>query len=83
VYDTGFYRPKEEVDLWMKKDPIERFSLKLKNLGLITDDQIKSMDEKIQQELKEAIEKTEKDPVLDFNDLWSYIYASGDARYGE
>ena len=44
VYDTGFYRPKEEVEFWMKKDPIERFSSKLKNLGLVTDDEIKNID---------------------------------------
>jgi len=83
VYDTGFYRPKEEVEFWMKKDPIERFSLKLKNLGLITDDEINNMDYKIQQELKEAIEEAEKDPVLEFNDLWNYAYVNGDARYEE
>jgi len=83
VYDTGFYRPREEVEFWMKKDPIERFSLKLKSLGLVTDDEIKNIDDRIQQELKKAIEEAESDPVLEFNDLWSYVYVSGEARYGE
>jgi len=83
IYDTGWYRPKEEVEEWLKKDPIDRFANKLKQLGILSDDDIKRMDEEISRELEEAVRKAEDSPVMSFEELWDLVYVRGEARYGE
>jgi len=83
IYDTGWYRPKEEVEEWRRKDPIERFMNKLKIRGILDDETIRRMEESIEKELEQAIEEAEKAPVLDFNELWDLLYVEGEARYGE
>lgn len=83
IYDTGWYRPKEEVKEWMKKDPIDTFMKKLKIMKILDDDIIKCMEEDIEEEIKQAIDEAEKAPVLDFDKLWDLLYVGGEARYGE
>jgi TPP-dependent pyruvate/acetoin dehydrogenase alpha subunit len=83
IYDTGWYRPKEEVEEWMKKDPIDTFMKKLKIMKILDYDIIKCMEEDIEEEIKQAIDEAEKAPVLDFDKLWDLLYVGGEARYGE
>ena len=83
VYDTAWYRPKDEVDFWMKKDPIDRFFKKLKSLGIISEDEFKRWDEEIASILEEAVKEAEEAPIMPFDEMWDYLYVSGGARYGE
>jgi len=83
VYDTGWYRPKEEVEEWLKKDPIDRFAQNLKKLNVLADSDIDEMEKTIEKELEEAVEEAEKAPVMQFDELWNLVYVGGDARYGE
>jgi pyruvate dehydrogenase E1 component alpha subunit len=83
IYDTGWYRPKEEVEEWMKKDPIDTFMKKLKIMKILDDEIIKRMEEDIEEEIEQAIDEAEKAPVLDFDKFWDLLYVGGEARYGE
>jgi len=83
IYDTGWYRPKEEVEEWMKKDPIDIFMKKLKMLRILDDDTLRRMEEEIEREIEQAIEEAEKAPILDFDALWDLLYIGSGARYGE
>mgnify|MGYP000306504042 CR=1 FL=1 len=83
IYDTGWYRPKEEVEEWLRRDPIDRFAEKLKKLGILNDESIKRMEEDIKKELEQAVEEAERAPVIEFDRLWDLIYIGGEARYGE
>lgn len=55
-FDAAAYRPKEEVESWMKKDPIARFQTKLSELGVLTG----TMAQKMVQEAKTAVDEATK-----------------------
>lgn len=77
VYDTAWYRPKEEVEEWMKRDPIDRLVSDLKKLDYLSDDELKKMDEEVSAEVEEAVEEAKKAPYLPFEELWNLVYVSG------
>jgi 2-oxoisovalerate dehydrogenase E1 component alpha subunit len=60
--DDRTYRSKDEVKRARQLDPIPRFQGYLKEHGLMTDADIKSLSEKIRRELVEAIEYVDKAP---------------------
>ena len=51
--DPARYRPKEEVEEWLAKDPIERLKTKLRESGVLTDSEIQQIE-------KEALDKVEE-----------------------
>jgi len=55
-FDPATYRPKEEVEEWLKKDPILRFKAKLLETKILTEKEA----EKIEQDVMAAIEKATK-----------------------
>jgi len=55
-FDPATYRPKEEVEEWLKKDPILRFKAKLLETKILTEKEA----EKIEQDVIAAIEKATK-----------------------
>jgi pyruvate dehydrogenase E1 component alpha subunit len=55
-YDPAAYRPEEEVEEWLKKDPIPRFRAKLIEMGALTEQE----DQEMNNEAAEAINKAVK-----------------------
>jgi pyruvate dehydrogenase E1 component alpha subunit len=55
-YDPAAYRPEEEVEEWLKKDPIPRFKARLIEMGVLTEQE----DQKLNHEAAEAIKKAVK-----------------------
>jgi len=55
-FDPAAYRPKAEVEEWLKKDPINRFKNKLVENGTLTEQEA----EKLSQEAKDAVESAVK-----------------------
>jgi len=55
-FDPAAYRPKNEVEEWLKKDPIPRFKSKLMEMGALTDEE----DEKLRREAAVAVEEAVK-----------------------
>jgi TPP-dependent pyruvate/acetoin dehydrogenase alpha subunit len=82
VYDKAEYRPKEEVQEWMKKDPIERFANNLIQLGIITRGDFEALNIEIEKALDACVERAKTAPYLDFGELWKLVYAEEVARYG-
>ena len=74
VYDKAEYRPKEEAEEWMKKDPIRRFSERLLSEGVMSKEELEDMKTKIDQELEEAVEFSINSPILDFEELFNMVY---------
>ncbi|MEK7434796.1 MAG: thiamine pyrophosphate-dependent dehydrogenase E1 component subunit alpha [Cyanobacteriota bacterium] len=58
--DATRYRPDVEHQKWVKKDPLIRTEIYLKNLGVLTDDDIKDIKQKCEDELTEGINEAEK-----------------------
>jgi len=55
-FDPAAYRPKNEVEEWLKKDPIPRFKTKLIEIGALTQEE----DEKLRHKTAAAVEEAVK-----------------------
>ena len=53
--DPARYRPKEEVEEWLAKDPIKRFKEKLLQEGAITEAEIQQIENEVAAEIEEAV----------------------------
>jgi pyruvate dehydrogenase E1 component alpha subunit len=77
--DPKKYRKEEEVEQWLKRDPITRFEKYLAGRGLLSEDGIASIVGEVQAEIKEAEERwtriTEKpaDPMEMFDHAYAVL----------
>ncbi len=72
--DAGAYRSKEEEKQWSKRDPIILFTKKLKDEGLINDEDIKAMEKEIDDEIEnDCIKFSEESPEPKVEDLHKYV----------
>jgi pyruvate dehydrogenase E1 component alpha subunit len=60
--DPAPYRPKQEVEDWLKKDPIVRFRKKLLELNILTEDEAEQVEKRVLSEVDEAVSFAEKSP---------------------
>ncbi len=54
--DPAKYRPEDEVEKWLRRDPIKRFGEKLLNHNVLTEDEIQAVEGKIASEIEKAVE---------------------------
>lgn len=54
--EPGLYRPKEEVEAWLARDPIAGFEGYLKESGIATEEELEEIQEEVYDEIEEAIE---------------------------
>jgi pyruvate dehydrogenase E1 component alpha subunit len=69
------YRTKEEAEKAKLRDPITLYGSRLKEQGLITDEQIESMDQEAAEEINRATEQADADPFPDLEDRFNDILA--------
>lgn len=60
--DPQTYRPKEEVEKWMRKDPILRFRKRLVETGVLTEKKANEIKQEILEELDRAVKFAEESP---------------------
>ena len=72
--DKGDYRSPREIETFRKKDPIENLKNKAMQMGWLTTEQIRVMDEKIAQIIEEAVEFALNSPEPDLEELYKDIY---------
>lgn len=53
--DPAKYRPKEEVEEWLAKDPIKRFKEKLLQTNTLTESEIQQIEKEVSDEIEEAV----------------------------
>lgn len=76
VDDVGEgYRPKEEYDYWISKCPIKRFTGFLKDMGILTDELIKKIDQEIYALIEEAFDFAQNSPKPAPDELMDFVYA--------
>ena len=72
--DRG-YRPRQEVEQWKKKDPIERFCKHLEASGIADADRIRTLQQEVEKEVTEAVEFAREsdlpDPESATDHVWS------------
>jgi pyruvate dehydrogenase E1 component alpha subunit len=58
--DPSVYRDEEEVAKWEKREPIPRFQKYLIDKGLLSEEEIASLEEEVGAEIQQAVERAEK-----------------------
>ena len=74
-FENPNYRTKEELNEWLKKDPIELFSNYLETELDVTSDELNEIDPKITQEIEEAVQFAQNSPDPEPLDYRKYIYS--------
>ncbi|QFT89721.1 2-oxoisovalerate dehydrogenase subunit alpha [Bacillus sp. THAF10] len=73
--DDRAYRERDEVDAAKAKDPIISFAAYLKEVGILTDEKEKELNDKIAKEVNEATEYAENAPYADAESALKHVYA--------
>ncbi len=72
-FDPATYRPEEEVEEWMSKDPLQLFKKKLLDKG-IPKEFFEKIEKQVEQEIEEAVQFAENSPQPEpeeaLNDIW-------------
>ena len=73
---VGTYRTQEEIDAWIRRDPIEMFRTRLiQEYGLVTADELAALEEKIDGVVAEALAFARKSPMPDPATAGQHVYA--------
>ena len=75
IGDPERYRDKEEVDRWREADPIKIFREHLIDAGAFSVDDLSNAEERVDQEVAEAVEFAEASPDPPPEALYENIYA--------
>jgi pyruvate dehydrogenase E1 component alpha subunit len=72
-FDPAKYRPREEVDEWMARDPVESFREKLLDKG-IPEEFLHKIESTVESEIEEAVEFAQESPLPEpedaLKDVW-------------
>ena len=73
--DKQRYRTKEEVQEWQEKDPIGRLSRQMIDAGLLTDADLTALEQRVADEIQEAIAYAQASPDPDPASIMEGVYA--------
>jgi pyruvate dehydrogenase E1 component alpha subunit len=74
AHDDAGYVPPELFEFWEERDPINRFERFLSDRGLIEPSGIEGLQQRINNEIDEAIQAAEKDPFPEPEDCLKDVY---------
>lgn len=78
MFDAELYRNKNEVEEWKKKDPINSYAEHLKSTGVLTEEMWKEINDKITEQMKEAVAFAEAGHDEFVEDLEKHLIESGE-----
>ncbi len=61
--DPSIYKPKEEQEAWIEKDPMPRYAKFLVENGVMTQEEVDAVDKQVAQEIEDAIAFADAQPV--------------------
>ncbi|MDJ0698142.1 pyruvate dehydrogenase (acetyl-transferring) E1 component subunit alpha [Mastigocoleus sp. MO_188.B34] len=73
--DPDEMRTQDEKEYWFSRDPIKKFAAYLQEQNLASQEEIKSIDKKIQELIDEAVKFAESSPEPDPSELYRFIFA--------
>jgi acetoin:2,6-dichlorophenolindophenol oxidoreductase subunit alpha len=73
--DKNLYRTKEEIAEWRGMDPILRFEAKVREAGLLTDEEIQHVRTRALEHMRSAVREANAAPDADPTDLLDAVYA--------
>jgi pyruvate dehydrogenase E1 component alpha subunit len=74
-FDPATYRPKEEVEEWLKRDPIPRFKTKLLEMGVLTEKDDETLRMSTAASVAEAVKFALESPFPDPEEALEDVYA--------
>ena len=72
--DSGAYRPKEEIDRWMQKDPINNYKAKLLEMKVLTEKQAEDIDNEALAEMEAAMKFAHDSPFPELEETLENVY---------
>jgi acetoin:2,6-dichlorophenolindophenol oxidoreductase subunit alpha len=78
--DPATYRPAEEVERWLKHDPIDVCRARLEALG-VEPDTIRDIDERASAEVAAAVAAAKAAPAADIAEAFTDVWADGGAQW--
>jgi pyruvate dehydrogenase E1 component alpha subunit len=81
--DPAKYRTKDEVEEWMKRDPIRILAERIYDLGVATEAQLKTIDDEAKQEVAEAVKFADESPLPDPATLYEDVYSETEPQQEE
>lgn len=73
--DPDELRSKTEKEFWFSRDPIKKLANYLTEKGLVTAEELKAIDKRIQELVEEAVQFAQSSPDPDPADLYRYVFA--------
>jgi pyruvate dehydrogenase E1 component alpha subunit len=77
---SGTYRSKEELEASRQRDPIVIFESRLRELGLVGDDDIKAIEDEVAAAVADAVQFAESSPDPELSELTTDVYAPEGGR---
>src|SRR5205823_11499089 len=74
--DPGKYRTRAEIEKYQERDPIKTFQGKLKDGGIITDDDIANIEAQVKEVVERAVRFADESPLPDPSELYTDVYAN-------
>lgn len=74
MFDPEQYRQKAEVEEWKKRGPIHSFSARLKQHGLLTEEDFLALDRSVNEEVEHAVSFADASPLEPVSDLLKDVY---------
>lgn len=74
-FDPATYRPKEEVEAWLKRDPIPRFRSRLLEAGVLTGAEADALEQEVAVEVEEAVKFALEGPYPKPEEALEDVYA--------
>lgn len=74
MFDAELYRDKKEVEEWKKRDPIPQFQEYLLKEKLISEAEIKAIENSVDNEIQKAVDFAEKGTDVPLNELTKFVY---------
>ncbi|HDD64906.1 MAG TPA: pyruvate dehydrogenase (acetyl-transferring) E1 component subunit alpha [Firmicutes bacterium] len=72
--DPRVYRTREEEKFWKERDPIKIFSNKMIDRGILTEEEVKNLEEEVEKEIEEATEYAINSPWPEPEELYTDLY---------
>ena len=76
---SGTYRTKQELDEYLKRDPIVLLRDRMFEAGQITEDEVHAMDEEIKQTVQDAYDFADQSPEPALESLWEDVLLESEA----
>jgi pyruvate dehydrogenase E1 component alpha subunit len=73
--DPGNYRTRAEIEKYQQRDPIKLFTESLKENGILSDEQLKQIEDRVREEVEHSVKFAEESPEPAAEELYTDVYA--------